>query len=113
MNDHLKLMVTRPGIYVIGTPQSRFYFRVEVDADGVVYQLTPDLKRDGVLAEDGWSPYSMVYIEEGDERTLINLHPAFADKAKTTDFWKWTPEAEEQAEKVLQLNPWMRKLLEP
>jgi len=53
-------MLSVAGIYAVGTVGLAGYFHVEVTADGTCYQLTPALKRDGVLDRDGWHPGTIV-----------------------------------------------------
>lgn len=55
----LQDMLRTPGFYEVTKPSwwlLNLFFRVEVEADGTVHQLTPTWKRDGVLARDGWDP---------------------------------------------------------
>lgn len=52
-------MLSRPGIYEAANAGMELFgvcLRVEVDAAGNAYQLTPDGRRDGLLSRDGWTP---------------------------------------------------------
>lgn len=63
MNRAILKMKAVPGLYYVSTVSQRkqgFEEVVEVDAEGVVYQLTPDMERDSVLSDDGWNDEAVV-----------------------------------------------------
>lgn len=55
MNDDIQRMLQVAGFYVVSAdPFLAACLLVEVDAEGVCYQITPSYSRDGVLSADGW-----------------------------------------------------------
>lgn len=58
-NQEIQDMLAAPGIYAVSRVGSIGFAHVEVTADGTCYQLTPDMKRDGILSPGGWYPDSV------------------------------------------------------
>lgn len=50
-------IATIPGKYRFDMPL--YYFFFEVAEDGVIYQLTPELQRDGKLRADRWTKHAL------------------------------------------------------
>lgn len=57
MNAAVRAMLARAGFYLISCDSFAIsYSVVEVEPDQTCYQLTPALRRDGVLRPNRWAP---------------------------------------------------------
>lgn len=59
MSEFVKRIKSQPGRYAITNPRAWMmqgqYFLVEVDTEGNIHQLNPQLERDGILDDEGWT----------------------------------------------------------
>lgn len=73
MNRAIQMMKVVPGFYEVSTALRKdfsLYSVVEVTPDGTVYQMTPDMVRDGALSDEGWHDEAIV---QAHPRSLNNV----------------------------------------